>query len=207
MAKYNEPKCRLCRRAGKKLFLKGDRCFSPKCPVDKKGAVPPGEHGQKRRSRMTDYKGQLVEKQKAKEIYGVLERQFRIYFKKALTKKGKTGETLLQILESRLDNIVYRLNFASSRSAARQMIRHGHFLVDNRKVTIPSYQVKKGQVITLSARAIKIPAVKKALADKKAAIPSWLQKKAVAGKMMGLPGRDEIGTEINEHLIVEYYSR
>jgi len=149
----------------------------------------------------------LVEKQKAKEIYGVLERQFRIYFKKALTKKGKTGETLLQILESRLDNIVYRLNFASSRSAARQMIRHGHFLVDNRKVTIPSYQVKKGQVITLSARAIKIPAVKKALADKKAAIPSWLQKKAVAGKMMGLPGRDEIGTEINEHLIVEYYSR
>ena len=207
MAKYNEPKCRLCRRAGKKLFLKGDRCFSPKCPVDKKGAVPPGQHGQKRRSRMTDYKGQLVEKQKAKEIYGVLERQFRIYFKKALTKKGKTGETLLQILESRLDNIVYRLNFASSRSAARQMIRHGHFLVDNRKVTIPSYQVKKGQVITLSARAIKIPAVKKALADKKAAIPSWLQKKAVAGKMMGLPGRDEIGTEINEHLIVEYYSR
>jgi len=207
MAKYNEPKCRLCRRAGKKLFLKGDRCFSPKCPVDKKGAVPPGQHGQKRRSRMTDYKGQLVEKQKAKEIYGVLERQFRIYFKKALTKKGKTGETLLQILESRLDNIVYRLNFASSRSAARQMIRHGHFLVDNRKVTIPSYQVKKGQVITLSARAIKIPAVKKALADKKAAIPSWLQKKAAAGRMMGLPGRDEIGTEINEHLIVEYYSR
>jgi len=207
MAKYNEPKCRLCRRAGKKLFLKGDRCFSPKCPVDKKGAIPPGQHGQKRRSHMTDYKGQLVEKQKAKEIYGVLERQFRIYFKKALTKKGKTGETLLQILESRLDNIVYRLNFASSRSAARQMIRHGHFLVDNRKVTIPSYQVKKGQVITLSARAIKIPAVKKALADKKAAIPSWLQKKAVAGKMMGLPGRDEIGTEINEHLIVEYYSR
>lgn len=207
MAKYNEPKCRLCRRAGKKLFLKGDRCFSPKCPVDKKGAVPPGQHGQKRRSRMTDYKGQLMEKQKAKEIYGVLERQFRIYFKQALTKKGKTGETLLQLLECRLDNVVYRLNFASSRSAARQMVRHGHFLVDNRKVTIPSYQVKKGQVITLSARAIKIPAVKKALADKKAAIPSWLQKKAAAGKMMGLPARDEIGTEINEHLIVEYYSR
>ena len=207
MARYNEPKCRLCRRAGKKLFLKGDRCFSPKCPVDKKGAVPPGQHGQKRRSRMTDYKEQLTEKQKAKEIYGVLERQFRIYFKRALVKKGVTGEALLQLLESRLDNIIYRLNFSPSRSAARQMVRHGHVLVDNRKVTIPSYQVKKGQIITLSARAVKIPAVKKILGEKRGEVPSWLQRKAAAGKMMGLPSRDEIGTEINEHLIVEYYSR
>lgn len=207
MARYTEPKCRLCRRAGKKLFLKGERCFSPKCPVDKKGAVPPGQHGQKRRSRMTDYKEQLTEKQKAKEIYGVLERQFRIYFKRALVKKGMTGEALLQLLESRLDNVVYRLNFAPSRSAARQLVRHGHILVDGRKVTIPSYQAKRDQVIILSARAIKIPAVKKALGEKKAKVPSWLQRKAAAGKIMRLPNRDEIGTEINEHLIVEYYSR
>lgn len=207
MARYTESKCRLCRRAGKKLFLKGERCFSPKCPVDKKGAVPPGQHGQKHRSRMTDYKGQLMEKQKAKEIYGVLERQFRIYFKRALVKKGMTGEVLLQLLESRLDNVIYRLNFSPSRSAARQLIRHGHILVDSRKITIPSYQVKKGQVIILSARAIKIPSVKKALGEKKAEVPSWLQRKAAAGKIMGLPNRDEVGTEINEHLIVEYYSR
>lgn len=207
MAKYNESKCRLCRRAGKKLFLKGERCFSPKCPVDKKGAIPPGQHGQKRRSRMTDYKEQLMEKQKAKEIYGVLERQFRIYFKRALSKKGVTGEALLQLLESRLDNVVYRLNFVSSRSSARQLIRHGHILVDSQKVSIPSYQVKKGQVIVLSARAIKIPAIKKILGEKRGEVPSWLQKKAAAGKMTRLPNRDEIGTEINENLIVEYYSR
>lgn len=207
MAKEIEFKCRLCRRAGKKLFLKGERCFSPKCPVDKKGAVPPGQHGQKRRRRMTDYKEQLMEKQKAKEIYGVRERQFRIYFKRALGKKGITGEALLQFLESRLDNVAYRLNFVPSRLAARQMIRHGHLLVDGQKVTIPSYRVKKDQVITLSARALKMAAVKKILGEKRGEVPSWLQKKAAAGKIMRLPARAEIGTEINEHLIVEYYSR
>lgn len=207
MAKYTGSKCRLCRREGRKLFLKGERCFSSKCPLERKGAVPPGQHGQKSRRRATEYKVQLREKQKAKQTYGVLERQFRNYFQKALSRKGATGQALFQFLESRLDNVVYRLGFTPSRSVARQLVRHGHVLVDGRKVDIPSYQVKSGQVISLSARAVKIPIVKKALEEKKAVLPSWLQRKAAIGKIAGLPSLDELGTEINDQLIVEYYSR
>lgn len=207
MARYTQSKCRLCRKEGRKLFLKGERCFSSKCPLERKGAVPPGQHGQKRKKRMTDYKEQLMEKQKAKETYGVLERQFRIYFKRALAKKGMTGEALLQLLESRLDNVVYRLGFVPSRSVARQLVHHGHILVDGKKVDIPSYQVKPGQVINLNPKAMKIEVVKKSLAEKKKEIPSWLQKKAAVGKIVRLPTREEIGADIAEQLIVEYYSR
>ena len=207
MARYPDSKCRLCRREGTKLFLKGERCFSPKCPLEKKGAVAPGQHGLKMRRRLSEYGVQLREKQKAKRTYGVLERQFRRYFKKAFKKRGVTGEALLQLLESRLDNVVYRLGFVPSRSVARQLVRHGHILVDGKKVDIPSYQVKPGQVINLNPKAMKMEVVKKSLAEKKKEIPSWLQKKAAVGKIIRLPTREEIGADIAEQLIVEYYSR
>ena len=207
MARYLDSKCRLCRREGTKLFLKGERCFSPKCPLEKKGAVAPGQHGLKMRRRLSEYGVQLREKQKAKRTYGVLERQFRRYFKKAFKKRGVTGEALLQLLELRLDNVVYRLGFVPSRSVARQLVHHGHILVDGKKVDIPSYQVKPGQVINLNPKAMKMEVVKKSLAEKKKEIPSWLQKKAAVGKIIRLPTREEIGADIAEQLIVEYYSR
>jgi len=207
MARYLDSKCRLCRREGTKLFLKGERCFSPKCPLEKKGAVAPGQHGLKMRRRLSEYGVQLREKQKAKRTYGVLERQFRRYFKKAFKKRGVTGEALLQLLELRLDNVVYRLGLVPSRSVARQLVHHGHILVDGKKVDIPSYQVKPGQVINLNPKAMKIEVVKKSLAEKKKEIPSWLQKRAAVGKIIRLPTREEIGADIAEQLIVEYYSR
>lgn len=206
VARYLEPKCRLCRTAGIKLFLKGERCYSPKCPIEKRGAVPPGEHGLKGR-RLSEYGQQLKEKQKARRIYGVLERQFRRIFNKALAGKEATGKALLQLLELRLDNVVYRLGFVPSRSVARQLIRHGHVLVDNKKVDIPSYQVKVGQLISLSPKALKMEIVKKSLAEKEKGIPSWLQRRAAVGKIKHLPEREEIDTDINEDLIVEFYSR
>lgn len=207
MARYLDSKCRLCRREGTKLFLKGERCLTPKCPLEKKGAVAPGQHGLKRSRRLSEYGIQLREKQKAKRTYGVLERQFRRYFKKAFKKRGVTGEALLQLLELRLDNVVYRLGLVPSRSVARQLVHHGHILVDGKKVDIPSYQVKPGQVINLNPKAMKIEVVKKSLAEKKKEIPSWLQKKAAVGKIIRLPTREEIGADIAEQLIVEYYSR
>ncbi len=207
MARYLDSKCRLCRREGTKLFLKGERCLTPKCPLEKKGAVAPGQHGLKMRRRLSEYGVQLREKQKAKRTYGVLERQFRRYFKKAFKKRGVTGEALLQLLELRLDNVVYRLGLVPSRSVARQLVHHGHILVDGKKVDIPSYQVKPGQVINLNPKAMKIEVVKKSLAEKKKEIPSWLQKKAAVGKIIRLPTREEIGADIAEQLIVEYYSR
>jgi len=206
MARYIDPKCRLCRREGTKLFLKGERCFSPKCPLERKGAVPPGGYGQRRKSRPSEYGEQLREKQKTKRTYGVLEKQFRHYFKKAFKKRGVTGEVLLQFLESRLDNVIYRLGFVPSRSLARQLISHGHILVDGKKVDIPSYQVKPEQIVSLTPKAVKMELVKKSLAEKKK-VPSWLQKKAAVGKIIRLPKREEIDADINEHLIVEYYSR
>lgn len=207
MARRLDSKCRLCRREGVKLFLKGERCLTPKCPLEKKGAVAPGQHGLKMRRRLSEYGVQLREKQKAKRTYGVLERQFRRYFKKAFKKRGVTGEALLQLLESRLDNVVYRLGFVPSRSVARQLVHHGHILVDGKKVDIPSYQVKPGQVINLNPKVMKMEVVKKSLAEKKKEIPSWLQKKAAVGKIIRLPTREEIGADIAEQLIVEYYSR
>lgn len=207
MARYLDSKCRLCRREGTKLFLKGERCFSPKCPLEKRGAVFPGQHGLKRSRRLSEYGIQLREKQKARRTYGVLERQFRRYFKQAFKKRGVTGEALLQFLESRLDNVVYRLGFVPSRSVARQLVPHGHILVDGKKVDIPSYQVKPGQLVSLAPKALKMESVVKSLAEKKKEIPPWLQKKATVGKMIRLPKKEEIGADIREQLIVEYYSR
>jgi len=208
MAKYTEAKCRLCRREGVKLFLKGDRCFSPKCPIEKKGAVPPGQHGQKRARRLSSYGLQLREKQKAKRIYGILEKPFRRYFEKAFKVKGKeTGKILLQLLELRLDNIIYRLGFTPSRSVARQVVTHGQVLVDNKKVDLPSFQVKPGLIISLAKGALEQAVIKKALAEKGKKIPLWLQRKAIIGKIVRLPEKEEIDSNINDQLIVEFYSR
>lgn len=207
MARYIDAKCRLCRREEMKLFLKGERCFSSKCPLERKGAVAPGQHGPKSGRRLSDYGQRLREKQKAKRLYGVLERQFRRYFNQAKKIKVARGKALLQLLESRLDNVVYRLGLVPSRSVARQLVRHGHILVDNQKVDIPSYQVKPEQMISLTTKAMKMTLVQKSLAEKKAEIPQWLRKKAAVGQMIRLPEREEIGADINEQLIVEYYSR
>lgn len=207
MSRYIDAKCKICRREGKKLFLKGDRCYSPKCPVNKKGAVPPGIHGLRRRRRFSDFGQQLREKQKAKRFYGVRERQFKRYFDLATKKKGGAGKFLLRILESRLDNVVYRLGFVSSRSIARQIISHGHIQVDGRKVNISSYQLRPGQVISITTKGLKIENVKKMLANKDYQVPVWLEKKAAVGKVKKLPERSEIDTEVDENLIIEYYSR
>lgn len=206
--RYLGSKCKLCRREGKKLFLKGERCYSPKCLLDKKGAVPPGAHGYKRtRKRVSSFGVQLREKQKAKRIYGVSERQFKLYFDVATKKKGKTGEFLMQILESRLDNVLYRLGFVPSRSIARQTVSHGHVLVDGKKVNIASYQLKIDQIVSLTAKGLKIDHIKKMLANKDYQLPQWLKRKAAVGKVNRLPKRDEVDSEVDEKLIIEYYSR
>lgn len=207
MARYIDAKCRLCRREGTKLFLKGERCYSPKCPIERKGAVIPGQHGQKRRRRISDYARQLREKQKTKRLYGVLERQFKNYLKKAVKDKETTGEVLLQLLESRLDNVVFRLGLAPSRSVARQLVSHGHVLADGKRVNISSYQVKPGQVVSLASKGLEIDLIKESLAEKDRKIPAWLERKAAVGKMARLPKREEIDVDIDEHLIVEFYSR
>lgn len=207
MGKVNEIKCRLCRREGIKLFLKGARCFSPKCPIERKGAVPPGPHGTKRRRRLSEYGLQLREKQKVKRLYGIREKQFKHYFERAKKVREATGEALLQILESRLDNIVYRLGFALSRAMSRQLISHGHILVDGKKVNIASFEVKPGVTVTLSTKGLKIPPVKESLIKKDVIIPDWLEKKAAVGRIKRLPKREEIGGEIDEQAIVEFYSR
>ncbi len=206
MSGHLGPKCRLCRREKMKLFLKGERCYT-RCPIEKKGAVPPGQHGLKSSMRrMSDYGKQLREKQKVKRIYGLSEKQMKNYFQKAFKGKQATGETLLQLLESRLDNILYRLGFVNSRHFARQLVSHKHVLVDGEKVNIPSYQLKKNQTVSLGPKALKLALVKKALAEK-TKVPEWLKKKAAVGQMVRLPKREEIEGDINDQLIVEYYSR
>lgn len=206
MSRYTGPKCRLCRREKVKLFLKGDRCFSPNCPIEKKGAVPPGQHGLKSSQRQSDYGKQLREKQKTKRIYGLGESHLKNYFQKAIKVRQATGEFLLQMLESRLDNLIYRLGFVSSRNLARQLVSHRHVLVDGKKVNIPSYQLKPGQVVSLDKKALDLSEVKKSLAEK-TKLPDWLKKKAAVGQMVRLPKRDEIEGDIDEQLIVEFYSR
>ena len=208
MARYTEAVCRQCRREGQKLFLKGDRCYTDKCAISTR-AYPPGQHGQGR-SKNSEYGNQLREKQKAKRYYGVLESQFRSYFDMAERRQGQTGENLLSILECRLDNVVYRLGFAMSRAEARQMVSHGHFTVNGRKVNIPSYQVKPGMVITLkeSSRGLeKIKANIEANAFRPA--PKWLEYDAnnMIAKVIAVPARDDIDLPIEEHLIVELYSK
>lgn len=202
-----ENKCRICRREGLKLFLKGERCFSPKCPLERKGAVPPGSQAsQRRRTRISDYGRQLREKQKLKRLYGLGEKQFKTYFAKARKSKSQTIEALIQILESRLDSLVFRLGFAPSRLMARQIISHGHIRVDGEKVDIPSYQAREGQTITLSPKALKIPVIEELLARKET-LPSWLERKAAVGRIKRLPRKDEVEVNIDEQTVLEYYSK
>lgn len=199
-------KCRLCRREGQKLFLKGERCFSPKCPLEKKGAVPPGSRGLRRKKGVSEFGLRLREKQKAKRIYKVRERQFKNYVRRGRKKKQATGEALLQLLETRLDNVILRLGFVSGRNLARQIVSHRHILVNNKKVNIPSYQVKPGATISLAQNSLKLLPVRESL-DKKTAVPEWLERKGPVGRMIRLPKREEITADINERLIIEYYSK
>lgn len=208
MARYRDSVCRFCRRETTKLFLKGDRCFSDKCSVERRN-YPPGQHGQGR-AKTTDYGTQLREKQKVRRIYGVLEKQFRNYVHLAEKKKGVTGENLLSLLESRLDNMVFRMGFAASRSEARQLVNHGHFLVNGRKVDIPSFRTKPGMVIELSEGSRTIPGVEESLKTvTRRGIPSWLEVDADSfkGMIKAMPTREELPPTIREQLIVEFYSR
>ncbi|MBU1111025.1 30S ribosomal protein S4 [Patescibacteria group bacterium] len=209
MARYTNAKCKLCRREGKKLYLKGKRCYTAKCPVEKKGAVPPGEPP-KRRSRITDYGVRLREKQKLKRTYGVLENQFRRYIREAEKKQKQSefGVALQQILETRLDNIVRRLGFCWSLNQARQLVRHGHILIDNKRIDIPSYNVRVGQKITLAPTALNLFNVQEALKNfPRENIPSWLLREESYGKIERLPEKEDFGAEFNISLVVEYYSR
>ncbi|MGI6361273.1 MAG: 30S ribosomal protein S4 [Bacillota bacterium] len=208
MARYTGAVCRLCRREGMKLYLKGDRCYSDKCALTNK-AQAPGQHGQSRK-KVSEYGIQLREKQKVRRMYGVLEKQFHGYFEKAEHQKGVTGDNLLRLLERRLDNVVYRLGLASSRVDARQLVRHGHFTINGKKVNIPSYLVKVGEVISVrekSRTSPKIQALANALANHTA--PAWLDldKENLVGKVLALPSREDIDLPIEEQLIIEYYSR
>ena len=208
MARYLGPVCRLCRREGMKLFLKGTRCYTEKCAVERKSYFP-GQHGQ-RRTKVTEYSVQLREKQKIKRMYGLLERQFRKYFEKADRMKGITGEILLSLLERRLDNIVYRLGFAASRSQARQLVRHRHFLVNGKTVDIPNFLVKEGDVIEVSSAGQSLVPVLGALsALETRGFPAWLEldQAAFKGKVLALPSKADISVPINEQLVVELYSK
>jgi small subunit ribosomal protein S4 len=208
LARYTKSVCRLCRRENLKLFLKGERCYTEKCAIDRRN-YPPGQHGQSRR-KFSDYGAQLREKQKVKRLYGLLENQFRNTFKEADRKKGITGEILLSLLERRLDNAVYRLGFANSRNEARQLVRHNHFLVNQRKVNIPSYLVKPGDSIMLREKSKKIVRILEALEGvARRGVPQWLEldKEQLKGNVKGLPNREEITLPIQEKLIVELYSK
>ncbi|MBI2940326.1 MAG: 30S ribosomal protein S4 [Chloroflexi bacterium] len=211
MARVTGPVCKLCRREGMKLFLKGERCFTPKCAVDpNRRPYPPGQAATARRRKVSEYGTQLREKQKARRVYGVLERQFRRHFAEAERRTGATGENLLRILEMRLDNVVFRLGFADSRAQARQLVTHGHFTVNARKVDIPSVEVKVGESIAVSERSRKLEYFK-ALAEylNRKSVPGWLSLDAVrmSGRVLTAPAREEIDATIQEQLIVEFYSR
>jgi len=208
MARYTDASCRLCRREDLKLYLKGDRCYTNKCAIDRR-AYAPGQHGQ-RKSKQTEYGMQLREKQKAKRIYGILEKQFRKYFDMAAKKKGITGSNLLQILETRLDNVVYRLGFGTSRKEARQLVLHEHFTVNGVKVNISSYLVSVGDVIQLKDKSKKSAKFKEVIESTSSkVVPKWLEVdfEKMEGKVIALPERDDVDIEIKDHLIVELYSR
>jgi small subunit ribosomal protein S4 len=206
MARVTDPKCRQCRREGVKLFLKGERCLTEKCAVERR-SYPPGQHG-RGRIKQSEYLLQLREKQKARRYYGVLEKQFRNYYEKASRRQGITGEELLRLLEMRLDNVVYRLGFAASRAQARQLVRHGHFYVNGRRVNIPSYQVRTDDIVSLRPGAAGESAVRSAT-DLTASVANWLQADHdnLTGKVLRQPDRDEIDTPVQEQLIVELYSK
>lgn len=208
MSRYLGPKCRLCRKEGEKLFLKGERCNSPKCPLEKKGPVPPGQHGTKRFVRKSsEYGLQLREKQKAKRIYQILEKPLKNYFIEAKKQRSATGKAFLRLLELRLDNVLFKLGFSPSRLAARQLVRYGHVLVDGQKVNIPSFRVKKENLITLGPKALKILEVKKMVEQKDFQTPSWLERKGGAGRILSLPSDEDLPKELDDQLIVEFYSR
>lgn len=207
MGRYTNAVCRLCRREGMKLYLKGEKCYTEKCPVHKR-PVPPGMHGQSRR-KLSEFGIRLREKQKLRRIYGIFETQFKTYFHQAAKAKGVTGVRLLQLLETRLDNVVYRLGFATSRKEARQMVLHGHVAVNNRKVTVPSFQVRPGELVSPTPRGREHPRVKELAITGLRTLPSWLEFNAerLEGRVLALPARDEIDVPVQEQLIVEYYSR
>ena len=208
MARYTDEQCRICRRNGEKLFLKGSRCYTDKCSISRRNYAP-GQHGQKR-AKLSEYGTQLREKQKTKSFYGVGERQFRKYFEIASSKKGITGENLLQILESRLDNVVYRLGYGSSRPQARQLVNHGIFEVNGKRVDIPSYLVKPGDVIAVRESKKETGAVKVNVEENAARpVPEWLEKNSetLSGKVIRLAAREDIDIPVEEHLIVELYSK
>jgi len=209
MARYIGPVCRLCRREGMKLFLKGERCYTEKCAIEKRN-FPPGQHGKTRKAKLAGYGIQLREKQKVKRIYGVLEDQFRGYFAAAERARGITGETLLQLLERRLDNVIYRLGLSTSRAQARQFVRHGHFSVDGRKVDVPSYSLKAGDVVTVRTTSAQNAAIQHAIEEVKGrGIPEWLSfdSGALTGRVTSLPTREQINLPVQEQLIVELYSK
>jgi small subunit ribosomal protein S4 len=209
MARYTGPVCRLCRREDMKLFLKGDRCYTDKCGYERR-AYPPGQHGQARRKKPSDYREQLREKQKVKRIYGIAERQFRGYYYKASRMKGVTGENLIQLLERRLDNVVYRLGFASDHAEARQLVRHGHFKINGRKVNIPSYLVRANDLIEVGEASRKIARIVDSVgAVERRGVPQWLElaKEAFQGRVKTLPAREDVTLPIREQLIVELYSK
>jgi len=209
MARYIGPVCRLCRREGMKLFLKGERCYTEKCAIEKRNFAP-GQHGKTRKSKLAGYGVQLREKQKVKRIYGVLEDQFRRYFEQAERTRGITGETLLQLLERRLDNVAYRLGLATSRPQARQLVRHGHLTVNGRKVDIPSFSVRSGDQIAIRSGSAQNPTIVHAMEEVKGrGIPEWLNfdPAALAGRISQLPTREQINLPVQEQLIVELYSK
>ena len=210
MARYREAKCRLCRREGMKLFLKGDRCFKDTCAIEKRN-FPPGQHGRDRRPKTIGYGLQLREKQKARRIYGILERQFANYFRKAEKKKGITGETLLLSLERRLDSVVLRLGFANSRDQARQLVAHGNVRVNGKKADVPSMAVKPGDVITLREKTRKVQQIQDSVATigGRGGVPAWLELDAanLRGTVVALPKRTDVQMPVDEQLIVELYSK
>ena len=209
MGRYIEASCRLCRRERQKLFLKGTKCFTEKCPVERRG-YPPGQHGQTRRAKVSEYGIQLREKQKIRRMYGLMEEQFRNYFEKALRQTGRTGETLVKLLESRLDNIVYRLGFAPSRKAARQLVRHRHFMVNNRIVDIPSYLLNPGDLVQVHEQSKKLEVIHASMKRvKDSAMLPWLSldKAQMIGTFLNVPERADIPFNANEQLVVELYSK
>ena len=209
MARYIDASCKLCRREKQKLFLKGTKCYTEKCPVDRR-AYPPGQHGQNRRQKISEYGQQLREKQKVRRIYGVLERQFRNYYERALKQTGRTGDTLVKLLERRLDNVVYRMGFAPSRKSARQLVLHGHIVVNNAPVDIPSYLLKSGDVVQVRDASKKMELIHSSMKRMKdTAMLPWLSldKATLTGTFLQVPERPDVPLNANEQLIVELYSK
>ena len=209
MARYTDSSCKLCRRENLRLYLKGDRCYGDKCGFERRSYAP-GQHGQRRGGKLSDYRIQLREKQKVKRIYGLMEKQFRGYYYRADKQKGITGTNLLILLESRLDNVVYRMGFAASRKQARQLVRHNHFLVNNRKVNIPSYQVKPGDEVGAKDKSKKVPQIAEAMETVvRRGVPDWVDvdKEKFKGTFKALPNREDLTMPIQEQLIIELYSK